>query len=164
MFLFNISVYVFFIADVYIKDISYQLDNIFLRMKAYKWIFKKNIVFVILTVLLKVLQYGLIVATLIIFKKNNVLSFPVFSLFLKDLVYTIFVQFLFISIYIVSSSIKKNKIVPYIFFVIIMIFIPKNIYKLNLDNIIFIGIILILIFIILQIIFKKYNKRIIENV
>ena len=34
----------------------------------------------------------------------------------------------------ISSSIKKNKLVPYIIFCIIMIFIPKNIYKLNFNS------------------------------
>lgn len=164
MFLFNIFVYIFLIADIYVKDISYQLDNIFLRMKAAKWILKKNIVFILLTVLLKFLQYVLILTTLLIFKNDNVFTFSVFNLFFKDLFYTIFVQFLFISIYIISSSIKKNKLVPYIIFCIIMIFIPKNIYKLNFNNNIIIGISLIIIFIVLQIVFKKYNKRIIENV
>lgn len=164
MFLFNIFCYIFLIAEVYVKDISYQLDNILLRMKASKWILKKNVVFILLTILLKFLQYGLILTTLLIFKNNNIFTFSVFNLFLKDLSYTLFVQFLFITIYVISSSIKKNKIIPYLIFCSIAIFIPKNIYKLTFNNIIYLGIIIVILLIILQIIFKKYNKKIIENV
>ena len=164
MFLFNMFSYIFLIAEVYVKDISYQLDNIFLRMKPLNWITKKNIVFIILTTLIKIFQYVLLLITLFIFKKSNIFSIPVFSLITKDLVYTIFIQFLFISIYVTSSLIKKNKVIPYIIFCSILVFIPKNIYKLNFNEVIFLSIIIIILLVILQIIFKKYNKKIIEYI
>lgn len=164
MFLFNIFIYIFFIADIYVKDIAYQLDNIFLRMKASKWIIRKNIVFTILTILMKIIQYVFIIITLLIFRQTNIFTISVLELIIKDLFYTISIQFLFITIYIISSLIRKSKAVPYLIFMIIMVIIPKSIYKLSFNNIMFLGLMIIMIFIILQFIFKGYNKKIIENI
>ncbi len=164
MFILNIFVYIFFIADIYVKDISYQLDNIFLRMKALSWIIRKNTVFVLLTILMKVIQYILIIIALLIYKKSDIFTLSILELIVKDLFYTISVQFLFITIYIISSLVRKNKVIPYLIFMVIMVVIPKNIYNLSYNNIIFLGLSLVIIFIILGIIFKKYNKKIIENI
>ena len=68
MFLFNIAIYLFLIVEFYVKDISYQLDNIFLRISPLKWLFKKNIVFLLITLIIKLLQYFVFILFLIMIK------------------------------------------------------------------------------------------------
>ena len=98
MYALNVFVYLFLIIDVYIKDIAYQLDNIFLRIKPVKWISKKIAILILITVILKFMQYLTITLVLLISGKSNIFTPDLVKLITNDILYILFIQFLFIFI------------------------------------------------------------------
>ncbi len=163
MLLFNLSIYIFLIVDIYVKDIAYQLDNIFLRIKPSKWLLKKSIVFINITFILKLTQYVILFLAVVLLGKSANFNSALRLLF-SDFIYIIFIQFLFIIIYVISACTSKMKFIPYFVFAFLMAIIPKNIYGLSNNQILGMILINIIFLFLLTIIFKLFNKKIIENV
>ena len=163
MLIFNLSAYIFLIVDIYVKDIAYQLDNIFLRIKPSKWLLKKSLVFITITFILKLIQYVILFLAVVFLEKNAEFN-NIIKLLFSDFIYIIFIQFLFIIIYVISACISKIKFIPYFIFAFLMAIIPKNIYGLSDNQILGIILINIIFLFLLTIIFKLFNKKIIENV
>ena len=163
MFLFNIAIYLFLIVEFYVKDISYQLDNIFLRISTLKWLFKKNIVFLLITLIIKLLQYFVFILFLIMIK-NEMVNIDVFKLIVLDFIYIIFLQYTFIFTYIITLFLNKLRLVPYCLFIVLMFFIPKNIYHLKLSQICCFCLMLAFILCLSFYLFKYHSKKIIENI
>ncbi|MDD3341771.1 MAG: hypothetical protein PHN72_06265 [Bacilli bacterium] len=161
MFALNIVVALFLVVDIYVKDIDYHLDNIFLRLPPKKWYIDKTLCFSILILTIKSIQYLLIFITLFILKKNPLFS-EVFYLLIYDYVYIMFLQFLYLFIYVVTSVFLKNKIITIGFFLVLFSIIPKNISTLG-TKIFMLMLIIFIITYINTIIFDHKNKKIIEN-
>lgn len=164
MFLFNVVIFLFLIVDLYIKDVAYQLDNIFLRIFPSKWFVKKSVVFIFLIFIIKFFQYFFLLALMFLITGKNINVELIIKLMLLDFLYIIFFQFLFIFTYVISLIFRKFRLIFYFFFLIIIILLPKNIYELN-NNQIYILILLALLFLYLfYYLFKNYNKKIIESI
>lgn len=160
MFIFNIVIYLFFAIDIYIKDIEYQLDNIFLRLAPHKWYLKKTLIFIITMFITKFIQY-LIIGIILLIKNKLIFTNILFIIFF-DYIYILLLQFLFLFIYILISSFYNSKFIIISIFLVALYFIPKNIYDSK--NLIFLFIIIIFILIIvICMIFIFRNKKIIEN-
>ena len=162
MFMFSITSSLFIVIDVYLKDIDYQLENIWLRMNALNWYLRKSICFSIFMLILKILQYLLITLFMLLCGKN-IAFFDIILICINEWIYLLFIQYLFLLIYIVSSLFVKNKLIPILLFLVIFIFLPKNIIFVSNYNeyIIFT---VIMFNIILSYIFVRWNKKIIEKV
>lgn len=161
MYLFNISIYVFIIVDVYVKDIAYNLDNIFLRVKPVTWLFKKNILFILLTLIVKIIQYALILLLAVILNKE-ILIMKIVNLFIVDYCYILLIEYGFLLFYILFMTFKKMNLLVIIVGVVTAIIIPKNVLKLSKYSV-YLLLITLLIQLIIYLLFKKRSKQIIEN-
>lgn len=162
IYIFEVAMSLFFIVDIYSKDIEYHLENIFLRFSPAKWYVLKSILFLTLMVLIKVIQYGIVIILCICFKKVPILN-DFTQLFLKDIIYFLFLQFLFFSIYSFCLLLWNNRFLSILLFLILFLFLPQNIYELNYKTICFLQIGIIVINFILLYMFKRYNKKMIER-
>ena len=126
MFLFNLSFTIFLAIDLYIKDIEYNLENIFLRLKPSSWWIKKTSLFMTMMLLLKIFQYSLLTFALIIFN-IEIVTTNIVLLLVCDYLYIILLQFLFLLIYIISIIILRKKIMSLIIFITALFVLPKNI-------------------------------------
>lgn len=159
MYLLNISVFIFLMVDIYVKDICYNLDNLFLRIKPLKWIFKKNISFMIFMFFLKSFEYILILVLSKIFCNGNLVIIELLHFFIKDIFYILFLQFFFLSFYLIFNILKINANYSIILLIIFLFFFDKNIYQCSMIKI-FIGICISLS--ITLFLFYKKGKKIIE--
>ena len=144
MYLLNIGIITFLITDLFIRDIKYSLDNIFLMF----------------SFILKILQYSLVVIILLV--NNKVFDNNVINLMLADYFYTSLVGFIFLLMYILFVTLNKAKILPIIGGILLIIVLPKSIWSLK-CYIIYMIIILILLIIMISKIIKDKSKKIFEN-
>lgn len=163
MYLFNVSLFTFLVADLYIKDVAYQLDNIFLRTCPAKWFVKKTILFMICVLFMKLIEYLGIFIFFVIVKNVNIINQDFIKIFFCDYLYILLIQYLFLLIYIISIYLSKHKWVCLLLFVVAMIFIPKNIFSLRNDLLIILGAI-VGVQIIIYLMFRISSKKIIESV
>lgn len=163
MYLFNISLFIFLVADLYIKDVAYQLDNIFLRIRPEKWFVKKTILFMICMFFMKLVEYLGVFIFYALVKNDNVFGATFIKLFISDYLYVILIQYLFLLVYVISIYLSKHKWVSVLLFVVVMIFIPKSIFSLRNSLLMILGITLGVL-VIIYLMFKFNSKKIIESV
>lgn len=157
-FIFNITIFLFIMIDIYVKDMEYQLDCIFLRMKPVIWYLKKSLYFIIIIIMTKAIQY----LFLILLIGDKLSLSDVLFLLRNDCVYILFLQYLFLLIYLGTILILKSKLSSIFIFLLAFMVLPKNIYELKYVEIYWLGIILINI--INCWILKKWNKKIMEKI
>ncbi len=162
MYLLNLFICIYFIFDIYTKDLRYQLDNIFLRMKPIIWIEIKFLSFLLFMYIFKLLEYFIIIFIIFLFKHNMDFGY-ILKLFITDYIYYIFIQYLSLMIYIMYFLLEKFKIFIMIIIFIISYYFPKNIISCYSSLTIMI-IVLYILFIILKILFKYKSKKIIQKV
>lgn len=162
MYLFNVFWFLYFIVQIYIKDLENGLENIFLRIKPQRYIIRKNICFIIITIMIKVLQYIAIILLFLIFK-HQIPNNQVFQLLISDIGYILFVQYLFLFLYLIYILLSKNILFLSITVIILLLTIPKNIW--NFSNYLYL-IVLGIIFVnfVIYWLFSKYSKNLIENI
>ena len=100
MYLFNLYSFIYLMVDIYMKDLNDNLENIFLRMKPWEYIVKKNIYFTITIILIKVLQYSIMFIILILYGNSGTIGNTIFLL-LTDAIYILFSQYLYLLIYLI---------------------------------------------------------------
>ena len=93
MYLLNVSIFLFIMVDIYIKDFCYNLDNLFLRTNPVRWFLKKSISFILFMFMLKLLEYALvfILANIVYFGPSNIYEFM--HLILKDTLFLVFLLY-----------------------------------------------------------------------
>lgn len=160
MYLLNIGIIAFLITDLFIRDIKYNLDNIFLRTNILTWFVNKVIIFLMFSFILKILQYSLVVIILLV--NNKVFDNNVIYLMITDYFYTSLIGFIFLLMYILFVTLNKAKILPIIGGILLIIILPKSVWNLK-NYIIYMIIILILLIIMISKIIKNKNKKIFEN-
>lgn len=160
VYVFTICFNVFLIVDVYIKDIEYQLEFIFLRTNAVKWFCKKSFVFMVMIFVIRLIQYLLAITVLTLNGHQILLDY--LYLFIADYIYIILLQYLFLTLYMIGNTLGYNKFLMIGIYLIIFSFIPKSIMMMEQYIYLVIGIIVFLILINIFII-RKFNKRIIQN-
>lgn len=160
MYFFNLFLFLYLVTDVYIKDLLYNIDNLFLRIKPFNYIVIKNLFFILLMFFIKFIQYFICVFVCFILNKN--FDFSIVYLYLIDSIYILTFQYLFMFIYYIYIFMHKNTCILFFESLLLILIIPKSILEVRNH---FIG--LLLIFIISQVmmlfVFKKKNKIIIQN-
>ena len=160
MYFFNLFLFLYLVTDVYIKDLLYNIDNLFLRIKPFNYIAIKNLFFILLMFFIKFIQYFICVFVCFILNKN--FDFSIVYLYLIDSIYILTFQYLFMFIYYIYIFMHKNTCILFFESLLLILIIPKSIWEVRNH---FIG--LLLIFIISQVmmlfVFKKKNKSIIQN-
>lgn len=160
MYLFETFSFIYLIVDVFMKDMNDSLENIFLRLRPLKYIFIKNVIFMLFTFILKIAQYCFMLVLIYFKKKASYME--IFELFFADLIYIYLIQFVFLFIYIIFILLKKRLDFICLSSIIIGIIIPKNI--LNLKSYLIILIIVIIAFyIFICKLFANKIKKIMEN-
>lgn len=162
MYLFNVATLIYFGIVLYTRDLDDNLENIFLRMSSFSYIIKKEITFIGVIIILKVIQYSLMIGTLFLFSSSTFDS-NVFLLLGVDIVYHILFTSSILLLYFLFLLQNKNHILLAILLLIILFIIPKNIWNLRNMLGIFIWIIMTIQGIIVMI-FTKKSKKLIENV
>lgn len=162
MYLFNVATLIYFGIVLYTRDLDDNLENIFLRMSSFSYIIKKGITFIGVIIILKVIQYSLMIGTLFLFSSSTFDS-NVFLLLGVDIVYHILFTSSILLLYFLFLLQNKNHILLAILLLIILCIIPKNIWNLRNMLGIFIWIIIMIQGIIVMI-FTKKTKKLIENV
>lgn len=162
MYLFNVATLIYFGIVLYTRDLDDNLENIFLRMSSFSYIIKKGITFIGVIIILKVIQYSLMIGTLFLFSSSTFDS-NVFLLLGVDIVYHILFTSSILLLYFLFLLQNKNHILLAILLLIILFIIPKNIWNLRNMLGIFIWIIMMIQGIMVMI-FTKKSKKIIENV
>lgn len=157
----NITVFIFICIDLYVKDIEYQLDNIFLRLSPLKWYIKKTITFLLAVFLIKIIQYSLLLITLCIMTKY-IGMLDLFRLMVNDYLYILLIQIIYLCIYIVTLLVTKNKLLSLFIFLGCCIILPKNICELD-NSIHLILLVIVAINCLIAVVFKICNKKIIEQ-
>ena len=131
-------------------------------MSSFSYIIKKGITFIGVIIILKVIQYSLMIGTLFLFGSSTFDS-NVFLLLGVDIVYHILFTSSILLLYFLFLLQNKNHILLAILLLIILFIIPKNIWNLRNMLGIFIWIIMMIQGIMVMI-FTKKSKKIIENV
>lgn len=162
MYLFNIFTFLFLVIDIYIKDLSNNLENIFLRVKATKYILLKNLCFTITVIVIKLLQYLFLIGVTSIFN-HNFEGNQFLLLILSDTVYILLLQYISLFVYLLFVLIRKNKLLLLIIVLVLLYIFPKNIWESR-YYIIYELFILVILQAIIYILFFKKKKSLIENV
>lgn len=150
----------FLVIDLYLKDILYQLDNIFMRMSLPKWYMRKTVLFITVMFLLKLFQYLLVILAFLILKGPITFSvLELLQLFITDTLYTVLLQFLILFVAILSSF-SKARWLSILLILITFFFFPKSILIFEHYWVVSIFFIVVLIFLILKIISKKIFERV----
>lgn len=160
MYIFNIAIAVYICFTIYIKDIRYQLDNIFLRISPNKWILKKNIVFLIIMALFKIIEYACVVLVFVLFNNNNN-SNNLFLLIFKDYLYHLVIQYFCLFVYITFCIFNRIKILFIILSIVLIYLFPQNIMHCN-SLLLILSLISLVLFI--RILFINQSKTIIQKV
>lgn len=162
MYLFNIITFLYLIIKVYIKDILYFLDEIFLRISLGKWYKKKTLLFLLNIFLVKAIQYLILFMIMIIIRGNiNILEY--IKIFVVDYIYIIFIQYIFLLVYVLNVVFKKYRFLWYLLFLIFVVIFPKSIIGIY-KYIIVILVLFTLLQLLLGLLFKHKSKIIMENV
>ena len=162
MYLFNLYSFIYLMVDIYMKDLNDNFVNIFLRMKPWEYIVKKNIYFTITIILIKVLQYSIMFIILILYGNSGTIGNTIFLL-LTDAIYILFSQYLYLLIYLIYILLKKNICFLTAMSILLILLIPKNIWSIS-NYILYVILLIIIIQTIISLIFYKKSKRIIEYI
>ena len=153
MYLFNLYSFIYLMVDIYMKDLNDNLENIFLRMKPWEYIVKKNIYFTITIILIKVLQYSIMFIILILYGNSGTIGNTIFLL-LTDAIYILFSQYLYLLIYLIYIKKKKNICFLTAMSILLILLIPKNIWSIS-NYILYVILLIIIIQTIISLIFYK---------
>ena len=155
-YLFNVIILLYIVVSLYIKDIEGLLSNIFMRITPSKWYIKKTIGIILLIFFIKTIEYS------ILFILTGNTSLKLFGeMILKDSIYNLFLEYLFLSIYLIFIITMKNKTFPTIILLLLLVNTENCILKISIIEYICL---LLIINIFNCFIFNKYNKKIIENI
>lgn len=162
MLLFSTFSFLFIYIDIYLKDLDKNLENIFLRINSKKYISKKIILSMLITFMLKFIQYVIITITLLLFNHFS-LEFNILKLFFIDFLYTISMQLIFLLIYMIFIIMKKKVYYLTISIMLSIILIPKNIWQTK-KYVVIVFLVIITLSSLIKIIFSRRASNIIENI
>lgn len=152
-FLLNILLFTYVSLNVYLNDITYNVDHIFLRIKPVKFIVEKVLIILLSVFALRAFEYILLLPTII---NNSYSMTSIIEYYLKDILfyYTFSLLIIFVREY--KWLIRDIGVLLFIIYIVI---VPKNI-----DNFYLTYFIIVLILILLVILsINCFVKRIIES-
>lgn len=159
MFYLNLLIPIYLIISSYSNDVDYQLNTYFLRTNATKWIINKNIVYICSFLIIKTLQFGIVLITISLFKKISIRPLILFEFIL----YPLIIQLICINVYFIDILKKYKRFLLYTVIIGLLLFLPKRVLNFNISFIFFGIIILILLCFINILIIRKYCKYIMEE-
>lgn len=128
MYLFQLFTYLFLMLDLYVKDIKFQLENIFLRMNPTLWILQRICILFIFIFILKLIGYWIPGVIVLLFQHSIQLD-KIISIFLIDTIYTSAVIVFILFLILCSTYSKTRLIIDIIYCSIFICLLPKNIFK-----------------------------------
>lgn len=158
IFLFNCFSIIYLVFYLYTKDLTNQLENIFLRLTPEKYILIKNLLCTVTLIIIKIIEYLVIY----LFVLKRIVFYTYLKLLLSDITYIIFIQYICLLLYSLFLLLKKNIYIIIPLIVLISSLIPKNIVSIGNYLLIFLVLIIALYFII-YLIFSKNIQKIFEN-
>ena len=158
IFLFNCASTIYLIFYLYTKDLTNQLENIFLRVTQRKYILIKNLLCTATLIIIKIIEYLLIY--LVVFKRVEVRDY--LTLLLSDTTYIIFIQYISLLLYLCYLTLKRNIFIITPILILVFLLIPKNIISIKSYLLIVLALIIILYFI-TYLISNQNIKNILEN-
>ena len=160
LYLFNILGCAYVFIKSFIKDYS-NVSNIYLRYNHKKFFIIKVINLSIILLILKLLQYELLYIVILIL--NGSCS-NVINLFFKDLIFTLFLNSLFLLFYIIYKIFKKMRFLIYVVsFIFIYLFIIRQ-HNISEINLVYYLALFILEIGITNYILIKNNKKVIQEI
>lgn len=100
IYLFSCSIYIFIFFDLFFKDISNAMGNIFLRITPLKWFIYKIALITFITIIIYLFLYTIVY--IIIFP--NIIISVIVTLLLKNIIYILILQMVFCFLYLLSKS------------------------------------------------------------
>lgn len=152
-FLLHVLLFMFISLDIYLRDMLYNVDNIFFRIKPIKFIGEKIIFLIISTIVLRLLEYIVILPVLI----SRMESIDIIGLSLeKDILFYLLFSLIVILLMEYKWLIGDKGLGLIIIF---LIFVPKNIDVFY--NYYLIGVFTLIVIIMLSM--MCFSKKIIES-
>lgn len=152
-FLLHVLLFMFILLDIYLRDMLYNVDNIFFRIKPIKFIGEKIIFLIISTIVLRLLEYIVILPVLI----SRMESIDIIGLSLvKDILFYLLFSLIVILLREYKWLIGDKGLGLIIIF---LIFVPKNIDVFY--NYYLIGVFTLIVIIMLSM--MCFSKKIIES-
>lgn len=152
-FLLHALLFIFVALNIYLNDMIYNIDNIFFRITPIKFICEKVIFLIISTVILRGLEYILILPTII---SNAYMVGTIVRYFIKDILFYLLLSLMIILLREYKWLLGEKSLW---LMVIFLILVPKNIDVFYICYLI--GIIIFMAIILFSI--KVFVKRIIES-
>lgn len=127
MFIFHIIIFLFIAIYLYICDLKNNLDYLFLRMKIVKWFYSKELFLIVLTFILKLIQYMFVSMIIYWNGKKGILSNELILFFFTDYFVTLILQQIFIILYFAIYLFAKGRYFIIAIFLGFIMFVPKDI-------------------------------------
>lgn len=161
LYLFHLSFFLFLALEMYIKDIRYSLDTIFIRMKETVWWCRKTISFLILVFLLLLGEYSIL--TLLLFLQGFTVSIStILSFFFTYFFYIVCIQFMALLFYLLMCLTEKTRFVFSLLILLFLLFFPKQVVYFS-DRLYLLVLFFFSLFLILDKIFLYKKRKIIQK-
>lgn len=157
MYIFNITMFIFFVVDLFSKDLLYQKDCIFFRINIVKWFLYKTVFVLFLCFCISIFKY-LLITTYLKFILDFSIVYIIKVMFL-DINYYILIYTIVVAIFITWNLFLSTFSV--VLMIILSIIIPKNIIH---TESYYLVLVIISVFLYVNIVFllKKAGKKILE--
>ena len=163
MYLFNVFSFIYFIIELFSNDFDEYLENIFLRIDATTYLRKKTLSFLILYFGVKIIQYAFLLTVELVLASSGSLDWNILLLFVSDFIYILFLQTIVLLVYFVYLLSKKKMSLLVVLALLLGLLIPKNVWNLRHDLIV-LSLIVLLIYSVIYLLFRKNVKCLMENV
>lgn len=160
MFIFNNLVLTYISLSIFIKDLSFEMDNIFTRLKVEKWCFFKLLILFIIVMIIKLFKYFIIMMIICIFDKFD-FDLKIFYLIMTDITYTLIIILIYLLMYFFSSFLFIRDMYFYIICICLFLVLPYGVFDLF-KYIFQLLILLFILSVMILVIIKFFHKKIIE--
>ncbi|MDO5393604.1 MAG: hypothetical protein Q4F33_03295 [Mycoplasmatota bacterium] len=157
MYLFNVLMFIFLVADLFFKDLAYYKEYIFLRKKIHIWFSYKTIFVLLLSFCIKLFEYLIITIYLDFF--SDISYVYVTKIMLLDINYLILIFFILVIVYILCKLFSNISIV---LLVLICGVVPKNIIQTG-SYYLVVVFLNIIVYISIMIMLKSNGKKIVQD-
>lgn len=117
IFLLNLGFHLIIIFQIFDNDIKNGTDNIFLRIKLSKWLLYKFVSIILLNFIFRIIIYVIVTIIFLVFFKLPLYN-NIFELYFVNLVYIFFIDSIFLNFYIILK--KHPNFLGIILFLIIL--------------------------------------------
>lgn len=159
---FSIITYLYLIFKIFTKDILNNMENLFLRISARKWLLYKIISVFLSSLILMFIYYNVVAFTIFLLKNN--LEINLIHLFIKNIEFIWCLQLLAIVLYVAYHNNKKFLFYLLVTIILSVFIFHKQLLNLNMNESQFITIIIFILILIIFTIISKNMKYIFEKI